>query len=133
MFVWFFSSDALSFQVYRYLDFLASLLEHPRAKVSIFFFFLIYVVPLLFYLVKKHLFSNTCLFLFQALLLKEGAIQMLTGVLDRCLGATDIDGIQILAGRSSAKCGFLLLNWCLPVFKSFSLIFISQASLHNDL
>lgn len=37
VFVWFFSSDALFFQVYRYLDFLASLLEHPRAKVSIFF------------------------------------------------------------------------------------------------
>lgn len=93
-------SDMDAYKVYRYLDFLASLLEHPRAK---------------------------------ALLLKEGAIQMLTRVLDRCLGATDIDGIQILAGRSSAKCGLLLLNWCLPVFKSFSLIFISQASLHNDL
>ncbi|VVA15380.1 PREDICTED: embryo defective 2016 [Prunus dulcis] len=91
-------SDVDAYKVYRYLDFLASLLEHPRAK---------------------------------ALLLKEGVIQMLTRVLDRCLAATDTDRVEILDGRSSAKFEFGLLNWSLPVFKSFSLIFTSQASLHH--
>lgn len=58
-------------------------------------------------------------------------IQMLTRVLDRCLAATDTDRVEILDGRSSAKFEFGLLNWSLPVFKSFSLIFTSQASLHH--
>ncbi|XP_004305581.1 PREDICTED: uncharacterized protein LOC101301607 [Fragaria vesca subsp. vesca] len=93
-------SDMDAYKVYRYLDFVASLLEHPRAK---------------------------------ALLLKEGAIRMLTRVLDRCLATADTDGTPILAGRSSAKSGFPVLSWCLPVFKSFSLISISHASLHKDL
>lgn len=52
-------------------------------------------------------------------------------MLDRCLAATDTDRVEILDGRSSAKFEFGLLNWSLPVFKSFSLIFTSQASLHH--
>ncbi|KAM0980773.1 hypothetical protein COP2_014310 [Malus domestica] len=91
-------SDSDAYKVYRYLDFIASLLEHPRAEGP---------------------------------LLKEGAFQLLTRVLNRCLIGIETGGIQNLDGRSSAAFGFGLLNWCLPVFKSFSLIFNSQASLHH--
>ncbi|XP_050380186.1 protein virilizer homolog [Argentina anserina] len=93
-------SDMDAYKVHRYLDFIASLLEHPHAK---------------------------------ALLLKEGVIGTLTRVLDRCLGTIDADRITILAGRSSSQSGFPVLSWSRPVFKSFSLISISQASLPNDL
>ncbi|KAM1647231.1 hypothetical protein EV2_008988 [Malus domestica] len=91
-------SDTDAYKVYRYIDFIASLLEHPRAK---------------------------------SLLLKEGAFKLLIRVLDSCLVATETEGIENLDGRSSATFGFGLLNWCLPVFKSFSLIFIPQASPHH--
>lgn len=92
------SSELDVFKVYRYLDFLASLLEHPHTK---------------------------------AFLLKEGFIQMLTRVLGRCFAATDSDGKQILDGRSSAKCGSTMLSWCVPVFKSFSLLCSPRTSRHH--
>lgn len=66
--------------------------------------------------------------LYQAFLLKEGFIQMLTRVLGRCFTATDSDGKQVLDTRSSTKCG--LLNWCVPVFKCFSLL-CSRKSVHH--
>lgn len=129
-----FSSDISSFQVYRYLDFVASLLEHPRAKVLCFFILLLFFVFCFCYCFWcYHTFFLYLSIPFQALLLKEGAIRMLTRVLDRCLATADTDGTPILAGRSSAKSGFPVLSWCLPVFKSFSLISISHASLHKDL
>jgi hypothetical protein len=61
--------------------------------------------------------------LFQALLLKEGAVQMLTQMLERGFDSIDLDAKQILDGKSSAKCGFSSLSWCTPVFKSISLLF----------
>ncbi|KAF7851933.1 hypothetical protein BT93_L1645 [Corymbia citriodora subsp. variegata] len=81
------------YKVYRYLDFLASLLEHPRAK---------------------------------ALLLKAGMIQMLKKVLERCLDAVDSD--KISESRNLVDNGFTLLSWCLPVFKSLSLLCSSVAT-----
>ncbi|KAM6547755.1 hypothetical protein CsatB_019431 [Cannabis sativa] len=91
-------SEMDSFKVYRYLDFLASLLEHPHA---------------------------------QAFLLKEGFIQMLTRVLGRCLTVIDSDGKQVLDTTSSTKCGVAILSWCVPVFKSFSLLCSSRTSVHR--
>ncbi|KAL3755539.1 hypothetical protein ACJRO7_002572 [Eucalyptus globulus] len=85
--------DIDNYKVYRYLDFLASLLEHPRAK---------------------------------ALLLKAGMIQMLKKVLERCLDAVDTD--KISESRNMADDGFTLLSWCLPVFKSLSLLCSSVAT-----
>jgi hypothetical protein len=60
--------------------------------------------------------------LFQALLLKEGAVQILIQMLERGFDSIDLDSKQILDGKSSAKCGFTSLSWCTPVFKSISLL-----------
>lgn len=82
-------SDTDVYKVYRLLDFLGSLLEHPCGK---------------------------------ALLLKEGAVLMLTQVLERCFDSIDVDSKQIPDSKYPAKCGFTLLSWCVPVFKSVSLL-----------
>lgn len=55
---------------------------------------------------------------------------MLTKVLGRCFTAIDLDGKQILEPRSSTKFGFTMRTWCVPVFKSFSLL-CSQKSVHH--
>ncbi|XP_058205312.1 protein virilizer homolog isoform X2 [Rhododendron vialii] len=81
--------DTDAYKVYRLLDFLSILLEHPRAK---------------------------------PLLLKEGAFQMLIKVLERCIAVADSDEKQFCDNRNIDKCGFPLLTWCAPVFKSFSLL-----------
>ncbi|XWS66566.1 hypothetical protein CRYUN_Cryun05aG0210500 [Craigia yunnanensis] len=86
-------SDTDAYKVYRFLDFLASLLEHPYAK---------------------------------ALLLGEGFPQVLTRVLESCFDATDSDGRQISDCRDSAKYGFTLISWCIPVFQSISLLCSSR-------
>ncbi|KAK7268102.1 hypothetical protein RIF29_20789 [Crotalaria pallida] len=62
----------------------------------------------------------------KGLLLREGTLQMLTKLLERCFVA--VDGKQITDTRSSAKCSFSLLSWCLPVFQFFMLLFHSEAS-----
>ncbi|XP_059462211.1 protein virilizer homolog isoform X3 [Corylus avellana] len=82
-------SDMEAYKVYRFLDFLAGLMEHPCGK---------------------------------ALLLKEGAVQILIQMLERGFDSIDLDAKQILDGKSSAKCGFTSLSWCTPVFKSISLL-----------
>ncbi|XP_022982800.1 uncharacterized protein LOC111481554 [Cucurbita maxima] len=91
-------SDIDAYKICRYLDFFASLLEHPRAK---------------------------------ALLLNEGAIQLLIEVSHRCLDDLDTDEKLVPGCRFSAKCGFSFHNWCLPVFKSFSLLCYSMTSLKH--
>ncbi|KAK9290992.1 hypothetical protein L1049_009175 [Liquidambar formosana] len=93
-------SDMDTYKLYRLLDFIASLLEHPRAK---------------------------------PLLLKEGVVQMLTKVLERCIAAINSDGKQLQDSRNLAKCGFTPLSWCLPVFKCFVLICNSRAPLEYPL
>ncbi|OVA07160.1 Protein virilizer [Macleaya cordata] len=85
--------------VYRLLDFIASLLEHPRAKT---------------------------------LLLKEGAVGLLTKALKRCVDASISEGKIFSETRLPARTGFTLLSWCLPVFKSFALIFASQVSMQHS-
>lgn len=70
-------------------------------------------------------------FLCQSLLLREGALQMLTEVLEKCFAIVDVDGKQIPDSRNSAKGSFSLLSWCLPVFQFFMLLFHSKASQHN--
>ncbi|XVF76085.1 hypothetical protein PTKIN_Ptkin13bG0237800 [Pterospermum kingtungense] len=93
-------SDSDAYKVYRFLDFLASLLEHPYAK---------------------------------ALLLGEGFPQILTRLLESCFDATDSDARQISDCRDSAKYGFTLSSWCIPVFQSISLLCSSQTlSLYNE-
>ncbi|GFZ09233.1 embryo defective 2016 [Actinidia rufa] len=87
-----------AYKVYRLLDFLATLLEHPRAK---------------------------------PLLLKEGAVQMLIRVLDRCISVTDSVEKQFCDSKNIDKCGFSQLTWCVPVFKCFSLISDSRTSVHH--
>ncbi|KAL2534543.1 embryo defective [Abeliophyllum distichum] len=64
----------------------------------------------------------------KSLLLKEGGVQMLSKVLERCIGATNSDVKQFPENRNVAKDEFSLLSWCVPVFKSISLISDSRAS-----
>ncbi|KAL3536025.1 hypothetical protein ACH5RR_004486, partial [Cinchona calisaya] len=78
-----------SYKVYRMLDFLALLLEHPCAK------------PLLF---------------------REGGIQMFIKVLERCNAVATSHAKQFPGNRHIGKNGFSWLAWCIPVFKSISLI-----------
>ncbi|KAL7225923.1 hypothetical protein ACSBR1_021135 [Camellia fascicularis] len=87
--------DTDAYKVYRLLDFLAILLEHPRAK---------------------------------PLLLKEGAVQMLIKVLERCIAIADSDEQQFCDSRNIAKFGFSQLTFCVPVCKSISLISDSRTS-----
>lgn len=53
---------------------------------------------------------------------------MLTKVLDRCFVIVDVDGKQDPDGRSSAKCSFSFVSWCLPVFKFIMLLFHYEIS-----
>lgn len=64
----------------------------------------------------------------QSLLLKDGGIQMLMKVLERCISAAKSDVKQFPENRNVAKDEFFLLSWCVPVFKSISLISDSRAS-----
>ncbi|KAF9595898.1 hypothetical protein IFM89_005966 [Coptis chinensis] len=97
-----FLSDTDVFKVYRLLDFLASLLEHPCAKVYI----------------------NT-------LLLRGGVVGILIKALDKCSSSYGPEGKLITESRSY-NCGFTLRNWCFPVFKSIALICGSQTSLQHS-
>ncbi|XP_027363282.1 protein virilizer homolog isoform X3 [Abrus precatorius] len=65
----------------------------------------------------------------KGLLLREGTLQMLTKLLDRCFVFVDIDGKQT-PDRSSAKYSFNFFSWCLPVFKFIMLLFHSENSRH---
>ncbi|GMH23020.1 hypothetical protein Nepgr_024863 [Nepenthes gracilis] len=85
-------ADTDAYKIFKLVDFLSCLLEHPLAK---------------------------------PLLLKEGALDILAEVLQRCV---DASGKQVLDIRSSAKCGFDLFSCCLPILRSFSLICDSQLS-----
>ncbi|KFK37974.1 hypothetical protein AALP_AA3G054100 [Arabis alpina] len=83
--------DTEAYKVYRFLNFLASLLEHPHAK---------------------------------GLLLEEGIVQLLVEVLERCYDATYPSENRILEyGIVSASS---VIQWCIPVFKSISLLCDSQ-------
>ncbi|XP_057962822.1 protein virilizer homolog isoform X2 [Malania oleifera] len=64
------------------------------------------------------------------LLLKEGAVQMLVKVLERGTHLTSSDWKHFPDIGNSAKCGFSLPRWSLPVFKSISLICGQQPSHH---
>ncbi|KAJ0027672.1 hypothetical protein Pint_36158 [Pistacia integerrima] len=65
----------------------------------------------------------------KALLLKEGVPEILREALEKCLDACDADGKLISDDVNSAKCGFTLTGWCLPVFKSISLLCSSRTPL----
>lgn len=67
----------------------------------------------------------------KAVLLKEGVPQMLIEVLKRCFEATDSDGKQFSDQLNSVKIGSTLTSWCLPVFKSFSLLCCSQTPMQH--
>ncbi|KAB1227153.1 hypothetical protein CJ030_MR1G027718 [Morella rubra] len=86
-------SEIDAYKVYRFLDFLAGLMEHPCGK---------------------------------ALLVKQGAVQMLTQVLERVLDSIDLDVKQFPDTKYPANCGFTLVSWCIPVFKSISLLCNAQ-------
>ncbi|XP_061352385.1 protein virilizer homolog [Gastrolobium bilobum] len=66
----------------------------------------------------------------EGLLLREGSLQMLTKVLDRCFFVVDVDGKQSHDCRGSAKGSFNFFSWCLPVFKFIMLLFNSETSRH---
>ncbi|XP_015900411.3 protein virilizer homolog isoform X2 [Ziziphus jujuba] len=91
-------SEMDTFKVFKYLDFLASLLEHPHAKT---------------------------------LLVKEGIIQLLSTVLRQSLVAANSDGKHGGDDRNLSKFCFTTLSWCLPVFKSFSLLCDSRTSIQH--
>lgn len=58
----------------------------------------------------------------QRLFLKEGGLQVLMKVLEKCSAAASFDAKQ------SAQKGFSLLSWCAPVFKSIRLTSECRAS-----
>ncbi|KAK9170294.1 hypothetical protein Syun_002434 [Stephania yunnanensis] len=62
----------------------------------------------------------------KSLLLKEGAVNMLIKVLLKCSNASYSEAKCFAENRTSVKGGLSLLSWCLPVFKSFTLICDSQ-------
>ncbi|KAK9122913.1 hypothetical protein Sjap_012515 [Stephania japonica] len=71
----------------------------------------------------------------KSLLLKEGAVNMLIKVLLKCSSASYSEAKCFAENRTSVKGGLSLLSWCLPVFKSFTLICNSQehATLHKNM
>ncbi|KAL5709091.1 hypothetical protein ACHQM5_019815 [Ranunculus cassubicifolius] len=91
-------TDTDVFKVYRLLDFLASLLEHPLAKT---------------------------------LLLKEGAVGVLMKALEKCFSSFGSDGLVDTETRASNS-SITLLSWCLPVFKSVTLICEVRTSLQQS-
>lgn len=117
--------------MHRLLDFLASLLEHPCAKVS----YCLSQYPPSPIPFPSNFISYLSLqddyFCSQAVLLKEGVPQMLIKVLKRCFEATDSDGKQFSDQLNSVKIGFTPTGWCLPVFKSFSLLCCSQTPMQH--
>ncbi|XXG70875.1 hypothetical protein AAC387_Pa07g0258 [Persea americana] len=90
-------SDTDVFKVHQVLDFVSSLLEHPKAK---------------------------------ALLLKEGAAELLIRSLERIIDTFSQDGKLLSETKMPIRNGVSLLSWCLPVFKSLALLSDRQAPLH---
>ncbi|XP_057778024.1 protein virilizer homolog isoform X2 [Salvia miltiorrhiza] len=66
------------------------------------------------------------------LLLKEGGFQMLTQVLERCIGGANFDVKQFSGNINLAKFEFSVLSWCIPVFQSVSLISDGRTSLQHE-
>lgn len=58
----------------------------------------------------------------QSLLLKEGAVHMLSQVLEICIGVTSSDSNRILESKILAKYGPSVLSWCIPVFNSIYMV-----------
>lgn len=56
------------------------------------------------------------IFCAQRLFLKEGGLRMLIKALEMCLAAASSDAKQL------AQKGFSLISWCVPVFKSITLL-----------
>ncbi|VVA93767.1 unnamed protein product [Arabis nemorensis] len=83
--------DSETYMVYRFLSFLASLLEHPHAK---------------------------------GLLLDEGIVQLLVEVLEKCYDATYPSENMVLEYGIVPE--HSVIQWCIPVFKSISLLCDSQ-------
>ncbi|KAH6806170.1 hypothetical protein C2S51_031001 [Perilla frutescens var. frutescens] len=65
------------------------------------------------------------------LLLKEGGFQMLTKVLERCIGDANFDAKQFSGSINIAKYEFSLLSWSIPVFQSVTLISDGRTSLQH--
>jgi len=84
-------------------------------------------VVLLIIIDSSNLHKTGTLSLCQVLLLREGTLQILTKLLDRCFVITD-DGKQ--TPDSSATCSFNIYSWCLPIFKFIMLLFHSETSHH---
>ncbi|KAL1369387.1 protein virilizer homolog isoform X1 [Arachis hypogaea] len=66
----------------------------------------------------------------KGLLLREGTLQIITKVLERCFVSVDADMRQTL-DSSSAKCNFNSFSCCFPVFKFIMLLFHSEAPRHH--
>ncbi|KFK37991.1 hypothetical protein AALP_AA3G056000 [Arabis alpina] len=86
--------DTETYKVYRFLSFLASLLEHPYAK---------------------------------GLLLEEGIVQLLVEVMERCYDATYPSESMVVEYGIVPE--HSVIQWCIPVFKSISLLCDSQVHL----
>ncbi|KAK4776143.1 hypothetical protein SAY87_024104 [Trapa incisa] len=92
-------SEIDAYKIYRYIDFLFSLLEHPQAK---------------------------------ALVLKEGIVQILTKVMQRCLDFLESESKDFPENSNSADHGFTMLSWCLPALKSVSLLYNPRKTLQQS-
>lgn len=131
------SSDVLDiffFYLFRFTGFLIFLLVCWSIHVLRFLTVCLNVLPapsLSFPIFISNLSLQDDYFCYQAVLLKEGVPQMLIEVLKRCFEATDSDGKQFSDQLNSVKIGSTLTSWCLPVFKSFSLLCCSQTPMQH--
>lgn len=55
-------------------------------------------------------------------MLRDGAVQMLSEVLQKCLDAANLDPKVFLENRNVSGKVTSVVSWCIPVFKSISLI-----------
>lgn len=67
------------------------------------------------------------IYLFQGLLLEEGIVQLLVEVLERCYDATYPSENRVLEYGIVSESS--VVQWCIPVFRSISLLCDSQVPL----
>lgn len=65
-------------------------------------------------------------------MLKEGIIQILTKVMERCVDFLDSESREFPENSNLAGRGFTVLSWCLPALESVSLLCSSRKTLQDS-
>lgn len=113
------------FQTYRLFEFVASLLEHPYAKVLS----CGYSLQTIF--IKLETLSYFTFPFCQALLLKMGIMKILEQTLEQCDEAFILEEKLVSENRMAVKSSENILNFCMSSFKSLALIFDSRDTTPN--